>query len=179
MSEDETRDRRARTPREELLGSALSALMALQFAVVVMFGKQIAAGELPFPMLAIRFFGQSALLFFVLLVLSVGALAITGILATAVGRGRRILWTAAAVVGACALFGNWLLPAGIPLTRDYCGPSCGSGTVFMPAAAAVGAAGAAGVLSIRHRWASRRRRRTLAFIVSFLILSFGVQLWIA
>jgi drug/metabolite transporter (DMT)-like permease len=62
-------DRRARTPRQELLGSALSALMALQFAAVVMFGKQVAAGDLPFPMLAIRFAGQSVLLFVVLLVL--------------------------------------------------------------------------------------------------------------
>jgi drug/metabolite transporter (DMT)-like permease len=60
-------DRRARTPRQELLGSVLSALMALQFAVVVMFGKEVAAGEPPFPMLAIRFGGQSLLLFAVLL----------------------------------------------------------------------------------------------------------------
>ena len=92
MSEDEIRDRRARTPREELLGSALSALMALQFAVVVMFGKQIAAGELPFPMLAIRFFGQSALLFFVLLVLKKPLVAARGerlplILAATIGYG--------------------------------------------------------------------------------------------
>jgi drug/metabolite transporter (DMT)-like permease len=62
-------DRRARTPRQELLGSVLSALMALQFAVVVMFGKEVAAGDLPFPMLAIRFGGQSVLLFLVLLML--------------------------------------------------------------------------------------------------------------
>jgi drug/metabolite transporter (DMT)-like permease len=62
-------DRRARTPRQELLGSVLSALMALQFAVVVMFGKEVAAGDLPFPMLAIRFAGQSVLLFLVLLLL--------------------------------------------------------------------------------------------------------------
>jgi drug/metabolite transporter (DMT)-like permease len=62
-------DRRARTPREELFGSALSALMALQFAVVVMFGKEVAAGDLPFPMLAIRFGGQSLLLLLVVLVL--------------------------------------------------------------------------------------------------------------
>ena len=95
MSEDETRDRRARTPREELLGSALSALMALQFAVVVMFGKQIAAGELPFPRLAIRFFGQSALLFFVLLVLKKPLIAARGerlplILAATIGYGTEI-----------------------------------------------------------------------------------------
>jgi drug/metabolite transporter (DMT)-like permease len=63
------RDRRARTPRQELVGSTLSALMALQFAVVVMFGKEVAAGDLPFPMLAIRFGGQSVLLFLVLVAL--------------------------------------------------------------------------------------------------------------
>jgi drug/metabolite transporter (DMT)-like permease len=61
-------DRRARTPRQELLGSTLSALMALQFAVVVMFGKEVAAGDLPFPMLALRFGGQSLLLIIVLVV---------------------------------------------------------------------------------------------------------------
>lgn len=69
MTESDPGDRRARTPRQELLGSLLSALMALQFAVVVMFGKEVAAGELPFPMLAIRFAGQSVLLFVVLLLL--------------------------------------------------------------------------------------------------------------
>ncbi|HEX5937102.1 MAG TPA: DMT family transporter [Actinomycetota bacterium] len=69
MSPPVVPDRRARTPREELLGSALSALMALQFAVVVMFGKEVAAGDLPFPMLAIRFAGQSLLLFAVILLL--------------------------------------------------------------------------------------------------------------
>jgi drug/metabolite transporter (DMT)-like permease len=62
-------DRRAETPRQELLGSTLSALMALQFAAVVMLGKEVAAGELPFSMLALRFAGQSLLLFVVLLVL--------------------------------------------------------------------------------------------------------------
>jgi drug/metabolite transporter (DMT)-like permease len=69
VSEAPARDRRARTPRQELLGSTLSALMALQFAVVVMFGKEVSAGELPFPMLAIRFAGQSLLLFVVLVLL--------------------------------------------------------------------------------------------------------------
>ena len=43
--------------------------MALQFAAVVMLGKEVAAGELPFPMLALRFAGQSVLLFIVLLLL--------------------------------------------------------------------------------------------------------------
>jgi drug/metabolite transporter (DMT)-like permease len=69
VNEDPTADRRAETPRQELLGSTLSALMALQFAAVVMLGKEVAAGELPFPMLALRFAGQSLLLFVVLLVL--------------------------------------------------------------------------------------------------------------
>jgi drug/metabolite transporter (DMT)-like permease len=69
VSQAPATDRRARTPRQDLLGSTFSALMALQFAAVVMFGKEVAAGELPFPMLAIRFAGQSLLLFIVLLVL--------------------------------------------------------------------------------------------------------------
>ena len=69
MREGSVDDRRARTPRQELLGSTLSALMALQFAAVVMFGKEVAAGELPFTMLSLRFAGQSVLLFIVLLLL--------------------------------------------------------------------------------------------------------------
>jgi drug/metabolite transporter (DMT)-like permease len=69
VSEALPSDRRARTPRQELLGSTLSALMALQFAAVVMFGKEVAAGDLPFPMLAIRFAGQALLLFIVLVLL--------------------------------------------------------------------------------------------------------------
>ena len=69
MSEGPAADRRASTPRQELLGSTLSALMALQFAAVVMLGKEVAAGELPFPMLALRFGGQSLLLFTVLVLL--------------------------------------------------------------------------------------------------------------
>ncbi len=69
MSEGPLGDRRAETPRQELLGSTLSALMALQFAAVVMFGKEVAGGDLPFPMLALRFAGQSLLLFIVLLLL--------------------------------------------------------------------------------------------------------------
>jgi drug/metabolite transporter (DMT)-like permease len=68
-------DRRARTPRQDLLGSTLSASMALQFAVVVILGDIVATsggreqGGLPFPMLAIRFAGQSLLLFVVLVAL--------------------------------------------------------------------------------------------------------------
>ena len=69
MTDPHAPDRRARTPREELLGSALSAVMALQFAVVVLLGRKVIEDGLPFPMLAIRFFGQSLLLFGVLLLL--------------------------------------------------------------------------------------------------------------
>ena len=54
--------RRATDRRGELSGSGLSALMAVLFAVVVILGKQVQAGELPFVMLAIRFGGQSVLL---------------------------------------------------------------------------------------------------------------------
>lgn len=54
--------RRATDRRGELTGSGLSALMAVLFAVVVVLGKQIQAGELPFVMLSIRFGGQSVLL---------------------------------------------------------------------------------------------------------------------
>jgi drug/metabolite transporter (DMT)-like permease len=54
--------RRATDRRGELAGSGLSALMAVLFAIVVILGKQVQAGELPFVMLAIRFGGQSALL---------------------------------------------------------------------------------------------------------------------
>ena len=37
--------------------------MAILFAAVVIFGKQVEAGNLPFVMLAMRFGGQSVLLF--------------------------------------------------------------------------------------------------------------------
>jgi drug/metabolite transporter (DMT)-like permease len=55
--------RRATDRHGELTGAGLSALMAVLFAVVVILGKQVQAGELPFVMLAIRFVGQSAILF--------------------------------------------------------------------------------------------------------------------
>jgi len=62
--------RRATDRRGELTGSGLSALMAFSFAVVVILGKQVQAGDLPFVMLAIRFGGQSVLL--------LGLVALTG-----------------------------------------------------------------------------------------------------
>jgi drug/metabolite transporter (DMT)-like permease len=61
--------RRAVDRRGELLGSLLSVLMACAFAVVVILGKEVQAGGPPFVMLAIRFGGQSVLLFVTLLVL--------------------------------------------------------------------------------------------------------------
>lgn len=55
--------RRATTRRGELIGAALSAVMATSFAVVVILGKSVLGGEPPFVVLAIRFAGQSVLLF--------------------------------------------------------------------------------------------------------------------
>jgi drug/metabolite transporter (DMT)-like permease len=55
--------RRATDRRGELVGAGLCALMAVLFAVVVILGKQVQAGRLPFVFLAIRFAGQSVLLF--------------------------------------------------------------------------------------------------------------------
>jgi DME family drug/metabolite transporter len=59
---DDIATRRATDPRGELLGSTASATMATLFAFVVIFGKQVQAGNLPFVMLAMRFGGQSILL---------------------------------------------------------------------------------------------------------------------
>jgi drug/metabolite transporter (DMT)-like permease len=61
--------RRATDRRGELLGSLFSVLMACSFAVVVILGKEVQAGRLPFVMLAIRFGGQSVILFGALVVL--------------------------------------------------------------------------------------------------------------
>jgi drug/metabolite transporter (DMT)-like permease len=55
--------RRATDPRGELVGSFVSVLMAMLFAVVVILGKQVSAGRLPFVMLALRFGGQTVILF--------------------------------------------------------------------------------------------------------------------
>ena len=69
MSDDAVLSRRATDPRGELAGSLASAAMAVLFAAVVIFGKQVQAGQLPFVMLAIRFGGQSLLLLCALLLL--------------------------------------------------------------------------------------------------------------
>lgn len=63
MSSTTEAPRRATTRRDELIGSGLSVLMATLFAFVVILGKEVQAGRLPFVMLAIRFGGQSVLLF--------------------------------------------------------------------------------------------------------------------
>ena len=69
MTQTALSPRRAKDPRGELLGSLASVAMAILFAFVVILGKQVEAGSLPFVMLAIRFGGQSVLLFCVLLVM--------------------------------------------------------------------------------------------------------------
>jgi drug/metabolite transporter (DMT)-like permease len=69
VSGDATASRRATDPRGELAGSLSSVAMAVLFAAVVIFGKEVSAGNLPFVMLAIRFGGQSLLLLFALLLL--------------------------------------------------------------------------------------------------------------
>ena len=67
MSRDVS-SRRAVDPRGELAGSLSSVAMAVLFAAVVIFGKQVEAGNLPFVMLAMRFGGQSVVLVAALLV---------------------------------------------------------------------------------------------------------------
>ena len=69
MTDEALSSRRATDPRGELVGSLSSVAMAVLFAAVVIFGKQVEAGNLPFVMLAIRFGGQSVLLLCALLVL--------------------------------------------------------------------------------------------------------------
>lgn len=64
-----TGTRRATTPGGELLGSGLSAAMAVLFAFVVILGETVLRDRLPFTVLAIRFAGQSLLLFAILLAL--------------------------------------------------------------------------------------------------------------
>lgn len=61
--------RRATDPRGELVGSLSSVAMAMLFAAVVVLGKQVEAGNLPFVMLSMRFGGQSVLLLGALLLL--------------------------------------------------------------------------------------------------------------
>lgn len=61
--------RRAVDRRGELLGSGLSVLMAVLFAFIVIMGKDVLSGDLPFIVLTIRFAGQTVILLLVLLIL--------------------------------------------------------------------------------------------------------------
>ncbi|HEY7667732.1 MAG TPA: DMT family transporter [Actinomycetota bacterium] len=69
MSAPGAPSRRATDRRGELAGSLASVAMAVLFAFVVIFGKEVQAGNLPFVMLAFRFGCQSILLFGALLLL--------------------------------------------------------------------------------------------------------------
>ena len=85
-----TPPRRATDRRGELTGSGLSALMAVLFAFVVILGKQVQDGRLPFVMLALRFAGQSVLL--------LGLLVVTG-RALLPAKGERLSLALAGTIG--------------------------------------------------------------------------------
>ena len=52
--------RRAVTRRDELIGSGMTVGMAVLFSSVVIFGKAILDGKLPFVILSIRFAGTAS-----------------------------------------------------------------------------------------------------------------------
>jgi drug/metabolite transporter (DMT)-like permease len=54
--------RRAKTPRQELLGAVFTVLMAVLFAFVVIIGKDVLHGRLPFMILFFRFGGAALIL---------------------------------------------------------------------------------------------------------------------
>jgi drug/metabolite transporter (DMT)-like permease len=58
--------RRATTPRQEMAGSLLTASMAILFAFVVIVGKDVMHGNLPFTLLFFRFGGAAMILAMVL-----------------------------------------------------------------------------------------------------------------
>ncbi|MEP6476508.1 MAG: DMT family transporter [Actinomycetota bacterium] len=62
MSEVSSDTRRATTRRDELAGAGLTVAMAGLFSGVVIFGKAILDGELPFVILSIRFTGTAVVL---------------------------------------------------------------------------------------------------------------------
>jgi drug/metabolite transporter (DMT)-like permease len=66
MSEDASR--RATTPRQEFLGAAFTVAMAVQFSVVVILGKSVLHGKLPFVILSLRFIGTAAILLALLVI---------------------------------------------------------------------------------------------------------------
>ncbi len=65
----EVSPRRARTPRQELLGSAMTVAMAVQFSFVVVLGKEALQGKLPFVVLSMRFLGTAVILLGLLVIL--------------------------------------------------------------------------------------------------------------
>jgi drug/metabolite transporter (DMT)-like permease len=127
---DDGASRRATDPRGELLGSVSSATMAILFAFVVIFGKQVAAGNLPFVMLAMRFGGQSILLVLALRLLGRPLLPVKGerlplALAGTIGYGSEAAFyfaglnygSAAAVTLLFYLYPVWVMLATIALDR--------------------------------------------------------------
>jgi drug/metabolite transporter (DMT)-like permease len=60
--------RRATNPRQELLGAVFTVAMAVQFSVVVILGKSVLHGRLPFVVLSLRFAGTAAILLGLLLI---------------------------------------------------------------------------------------------------------------
>jgi len=122
--------RRATDPRGELFGSIASATMATLFAFVVIFGKQVAAGNLPFVMLAMRFGGQSIVLLLALRLLGRPFLPVKGerlplALAGTIGYGSESAFyfaglnhgSAAAVTLLFYLYPVWVMLATIALDR--------------------------------------------------------------
>ncbi len=127
---DDVTTRRATDPRGELFGSSASATMAILFAFVVIFGKQVAAGNLPFVMLAMRFGGQSILLLIALRVFGRPFLPAKGerlplVIAGTIGYGSESAFyfsglnhgSAAAVTLLFYLYPVWVMLATIALDR--------------------------------------------------------------
>ena len=122
--------RRATDPRGELSGSVASATMAVLFAFVVIFGKQVAAGNLPFVMLAMRFGGQSILLLIALRLFGRPFLPVKGerlplVIAGTIGYGSESAFyfsalnhgSAAAITLLFYLYPVWVMLATIALDR--------------------------------------------------------------
>jgi drug/metabolite transporter (DMT)-like permease len=62
MSAEAPDTRRATTRRDELAGAGLTVAMAVLFSCVVIFGKAILDGKLPFVILSVRFSGTAMVL---------------------------------------------------------------------------------------------------------------------
>jgi drug/metabolite transporter (DMT)-like permease len=129
MTEDDA-TRRATDPRGELLGSLSTGTMAILFAFVVIFGKQVSAGNLPFVMLSMRFGGQSILLLIALRLFGRPFLPANGerlslVIAGTIGYGSESAFyfsglnhgSAAAVTLLFYLYPVWVMLATIALDR--------------------------------------------------------------